>query len=259
MLIRRFSLFIVHYSLFIAFLVACAPTVEPPPPVSLRVTTVAAGAKIVATAADTFSAGHPHVTIAVTQLPTDRAIEAVWQGRADVAVVSALLPGAERFEQRPITRDGIAIITHPDNPVDGVTLLELQKLFSGESYRWEDIPGGAGDVTVAVRERNSGTRTIFDGRLMEGRRITPTARVFPNAEALRAFVAQTPGAVGYISAALVDDSVKVLAVEDMRPTPENLANGAYPVTYPLYLLSLPDPSPELQAWVAEVIAESEER
>ena len=238
---------IFHYSFFIAILTACAPTVEPPQPVSLRVTTVSAGAKIVSAAADTFSAEYPNVTVSVTELPTVRAIEAVWNGDADAAMVSALLPGAERFEQIPVTRDGIAIIAHPDNPVDGVTLLELQKLFSGEIYRWDDIPHGAGDVTVAVRERDSGTRTVFDGRIMEDRRITPTARVFPDAASLRAFVAQTPGAVGYISAALADDSVKVLAVEDIFPAPENLADGAYPLSYPLYLLIPAEASPELRA------------
>ncbi len=259
MLIRRFSLFIVHYSLFIAFLAACAPTVEPPPPVSLRVATVAAAAKTIARTADTFSAENPHVTISVIELPTVRATQTLWRGNADAAVVSALLPDADRFEQLPFARDGIAIITHPDNPVDGITLLELQKLFSGEIYRWSDIPRGVGNVQVAVRERDAGTRQVFDGRIMPDARVTPMARVFPDADALRTFVAQTPGAVGYISAALVDDSVKVLAVEDIRPTPENIADGAYPLTYPLYLLTPSDPSPELRAWIREVIAESEKR
>jgi len=216
---------------------------------------VAAGQTRVSTAADSFSADHPNVTITITELPTVRATEVLWNGDADAAVVSALLPDATRFEQVPLTRDGIAIITHPSNPVDGITLLELQKLFSGEWYRWSDIPNGAGNVTVAVRERDSGMRTVFDGRVMADRRITPTARVFPNADALRAFVAQTPGAVGYISAALVDDSVKVLAVEDVLPTPENLADGAYAIAYPLILLLPADASPELRAWVRVMIGD----
>ncbi len=252
MVVRKFVFLIFNFSLLIVIFSACAPTVEPPQPITLRVATVAAGAEIVSTAVDSFSVEHPNVTIIIAELPTIRATESLWNGDTDAVVVSALLPDADRFEQLPLTRDGIAIITHPDNPVDGVTLLELQKLFSGEIYRWSDIPNGVGDVTVAVRERDSGTRTIFDERVMADTRTTPMARVFPDAASLRAFVADTPGAVGYISAALVDDSVKVLAVEDIFPAPKNLANGAYPLTYPLYLLTPAEPSPELRSFIAEL-------
>ncbi len=236
-------------------LVACSQTVEPPAPVTLRVVTVPAAMAQVSRAAKTFSAANPTVTVSVDERATVRALDALWNGAADAAVVSTLLPGADRFEQLPLTRDGIAIITHPDNGVAGVTLLELQRLFAGEIYRWGDIPHGAGDVTVAVRETDSGTRAVFDERVMAGQRITPMARVFPDAEALRAFVAETPGAVGYISAALADDSVKVLAVEDMLPTPENIANGAYPITYELFLLTPPDPTPELRAFISVLASE----
>lgn len=252
MLIRKFVLFIFNFSWLIVTLAACSQTVEPPAPVTLRVVTVPAASMPVSRAAKAFSAANPTVTVSVDEHATVRALNALWNGVADMAVVSAVLPGAEQFEQLPLTRDGIAIITHPDNGVAGVTLLELQRLFAGEIYRWGDIPNGAGDVTVAVRERDSGTRTIFDERVMAGQRLTPMARVFSDAEALRAFVADTPGAVGYISAALVDGSVKVLAVEDISPTPENIANGAYPVTYLLTILTLSDPSPELRAFIAEL-------
>lgn len=254
MLIRKFSLFIIHFSLLIVF-AACTQTVEPPAPVSLRVASVSAGMTRATRAAQSASDTRANLTITVDEMSSVQALVALTDGTADAAIVSALLSGAEKFTQQPITRDGIAIITHPENPVDGVTLLELQKLFAGESYRWDDIPRGAGEVVVAVRERESGTRAVFDERVMEGRRITPMARVFPNAAAVREFVAQTPGAVGYISAALVDDSVKVLAVEDVSPVPKNLTNGAYPLAYELFLLTPPEPAPELRAFISVVAGE----
>jgi len=219
---------------------ACGATVEPPAPVSLTISAVEAGSSLAARLGDAYSADNPHVSVTVTTATTPRTLEKLLAGNTDAALVSFLPPGADQFQQTPVARDGVAVIVHPDNPVENLTLLDLARIFSGQIYNWRDVQGSALEMQPVVRESDSGTRTIFNRRVMADERITPNARVFPNGHAVMAFVAQTPGAVGYVSATLVDDTVKVVSVEDVFPAADNLATGAYPLTHQLYLLTPPD-------------------
>lgn len=230
----------------LAVLTACATTaIQPPAPVELRVAVSAETEPAAQVISADYTRLKSHVSVALTEANATTSLAKLAAGEVDLAIVSHLSPGAEQFRQIPIARDGLVIIVHPDNPVNSLTLLELQKLYSGAVYNWADVQGLAGDVQAVVRERGSGARAVFEERVMAGQRVTPNARVFPNGRAVVEFVSQNPQAIGYVSAAMVTAGVKALSVEDVAPTPENVANGAYPLTHPVYLLTLPEPSTEV--------------
>jgi len=235
-------------------LTACGATVEPPAPVEVRISSTEGAAAMAHRVGEAVSREKPHLSFAVSEEDAARSLERLAAGEADVAIVSALLPGAESFRQIPVARDGLAVIVHPDNRVDNLTLLDLRALYAGRMLSWRDVGGNAMAVQPAVRERGAGSNEIFSAQVMQGTRITPNARVFPNDRAVLAFVARTPGAVGYVSAALPAEGVKVVAVEEVSPAPETVSNGAYPLTYLLYALTLPAPAPAAQEFVAFWIA-----
>ncbi len=236
--------------LLVLGLTACGATVEPPAPVEVRVSSTEGAAAMARSVGEAVSRQKPHLSFTVSEEDAARSLERLAAGEAEVAIVSALLPGAEAFRQTPVARDGLAVIVHPDNPVDNLTLLDLRALYAGRTLSWRDVGGNAMAVQPAVRERGAGSNEIFAAQVMGGVRITPNARVFPGDEAVRAFVARTPGAVGYVSAALSPAGVKVVSVEEVSPTPETVSSGAYPLTHLLYALTAPRPSPEAQAFVA---------
>lgn len=228
----------------LAVLTACATAIEPPAPVELRVAASAeTGPAAQAIAAD-YTRAKSHVSVVVSEANATVALAQLAAGEVDLAIVSNLPPGAEQFRQIPIARDGLAIIVHPDNPVKNLTLLELQKLYAGTVYNWADVQGQGGEIQAVVRERGSGARAVFEERVMAGKRVTPNARVFPSGRAVVDFVSQNPQAIGYVSAVLVTAGVKVISVEDIAPAPETVSNGAYPLTHPVYLLTLPEPVDE---------------
>ncbi|MFQ5576669.1 MAG: substrate-binding domain-containing protein [Anaerolineae bacterium] len=227
-----------------AALAACGATVEPPPPLELRLSATEGAAAMLEQAGTEYHRAAAHVEVSVTAGSASRSLARLAAGQAAIALTAGLPPGSEPFRQTPVARDGAAIIVHPDNPVRALTLLELQQLYSGRILNWRQVQGSDAPVQVAVREPGSGLGAVFEARVMNGTRITPNARVFPTSRAVVQFVAQNPQAVGYVGAPLTGDGVAVVAVEEVLPRQENLTNGAYPLTYDLFALTPPDAGPD---------------
>jgi ABC-type phosphate transport system substrate-binding protein len=123
--------------------------------------------------------------------------------------------------------EGLAIIVNKSNPIDNVSLTELRKIFMAET-RW---PSGH-RVTVVMRqpgqdERATALRLIyrmserdFNRYFLRGT-FTGETQSVPNTLATAAgvgkFVFNVPGAIGYVRAGEVDDSVKVVQVDGRAP------------------------------------------
>jgi len=79
--------------------------------------------------------------------------------------------------------------------------------------------------------------------------VTPTALVMPNSRAVVDYVARDPHAIGYVSMGYVTDTVRVLAVEGLVPTPQNVSRAEYNLTRDLVVLSRPDASGAARAFL----------
>ena len=133
-----------------------------------------------------------------------------------------------------------------------MSLSELTQLYSGKIYNWRNLGGLATEVQVVVRERGSGLKAVFDETVIQGERITPNARVFPNGQAVSRYVAQEQGVIAYLSAAgalASPDTLKIITLNGVSPTPENLPNQAYPLGYTLYAVTTPNPPSEVRDFV----------
>ncbi len=169
------------------------------------------------------------ISLAVDGAGTGFGLEALRAGEADLALAS-WLPAelSPSWQATPIARDGIAIIVHPDNPIEGLGLLQLQDLFSGRAYEWEgrwrSLPA-QGVVQPVSREEGSGTRAVFEALAMDGQRVTPRAVVVTSSQAVVDYVASHPQAIGYVSIGYLSPAVKALTVEREAPTSAGSAAG----------------------------------
>lgn len=60
-------------------------------------------------------------------------------------------------------------------------------------------------------------------------------------------VAATPGAIGYVSLDVIDDTVKTLAVDDVEPTVENIKGGSYLLSRPFVMATKGEISEQTEA------------
>ena len=186
-----------------------------------------------------FMAKNPDVYITIQGGGSSVGIKSAANGTVDIGAASReLKPDEPKLVTHLLARDGIAIIVHPDNSINGLTREQIVNIFSGEITDWSDF-GGNGTITVVSREEGSGTRAAFEEMVMgkDGPMITDTAILQPSNGAIRTSVSTTPLAIGYFSLGYLDDSVKALAIDGVACTPDSCKSGSYPVVRPLYFLT----------------------
>jgi len=174
---------------------------------------------------------HPGVRIDVQGGGSSAGIYAATQGAADLGASSRELLGKEKnLAEIAIAFDGIAVIVHPANPLTTITLAEIRQIFSGAVTNWSALGLPPHAIHLITREEGSGTREAFEHLVMNKQEITPAALVQDSNGSVREIVAGDPHAIGYISAGLVDDRVKALAIDGTLPTRENIKTHAYKLT-----------------------------
>ncbi len=222
---------------------ACAPqplrvTREP---TSLHVVGADPCATLMHDAAAAYEEGRPWVTVTAQVLNNALAVEALREGRADLALLSwgSSGTGEQALWMEPLARDGVAVIVHPGSSFSEIGMAELYEIFRGRLQEHQ------GDVlTVVSREEGSGTRAAFESIVLQDEGTTLNAVVMPSSEAMIDYVASTPEAIGYVSTRCLDGRVRPLSVEGVLPTESAVANGRYPLWRELHLASSGDPTGE---------------
>ncbi len=137
----------------------------------------------------------------------------------------------------PVCYDAFVFITHKDNPVDSLTVEEIQKIYSGEITNWKEVGGEGTDIVSYQREKNSGSQTAMENLVMKGIPMLPPAmiQVVEGMGMLIDAVAEhenSRSSLGYTYQYYIDtlyknDSIKVLRINGVSSSPENLRNDAY--------------------------------
>ena len=237
----------------LALLVACGTPTLPPEPVRFTVAGSTAMTPLLAELAEAYHIHFPQVSIVVEEGGSRLGLARVTEGQVALGA-SSWLPAREEETvwPAPVAIDGIAVVVHADNPVSGLSLAQLQEVFSGRLWDWAEL-GGAGEVQVISREDGSGTRAAFEARAMEGQQVTSTALVMPGSRAVADYVAAHPEAIGYVSVGYLSEKVRALAVEGVMPTPKTVAGGTYHLARPLFLMALEEPTGAPRSFVDFVL------
>jgi len=158
-------------------------------------------------------------------------IQAVESGIAAIGMSSRGLRENElHLWSTVITKDGLAIIINPSNPVGSLTMEQIRGIYAGEFSNWNELGGLDARIHVITREEGSGTRGAFEEMVMGSVRINPRSIVQNSNGAVRQLVSDDQYSIGYISLGLVDIGerpVKALQIGGVVPARENVVNGSY--------------------------------
>ncbi len=216
-----------------------------------------------------YSERNPHLHFVLRGGGSLMGEERLVTGGADIAASTAFYPDAELppdLVRVPIGLDGIALIVHSDNPIDALTLAQVRDVFHGRALFWEDVGGEGGEVLLVSREDGSATRALFEARVMGEEGVSLTAVVMPTSSHVVEYVADHPAAIGYVTAAYIEQDgesaevqgassllseaagqvVKAVSVEGRLPYGTDLADSQYLLARPLYLLIRESGDPALE-------------
>jgi phosphate transport system substrate-binding protein len=241
---------------FVALLVGCAETPQVTrTPVRIRLADATDHAVVIDKLMNAYSHDREWVAFATDALPGAEAIDRVRNDHLDLAILpsSPEQAGAHMW-QSGFAYDSIAVIVHPGNPTGDLSLMQLRDIFQGRTFDWTPF-GGAGDVIPVSREESSVARQLFEERVMNGRAVTLNAVLKSSNQEVLDYVADTPGAIGYLTLSRVDERVKIVSVEGVPPTPANAASGKYALSFPIYLLARTEPLGDIREFVAWLLSD----
>lgn len=224
--------------------------------------------------AESYQDLHPEINIAVTGGGSGTGIASLINGTVDIAnasrqIKSEEIASAEANGISPvefiIARDAIAVVVHPDNPVDQLTIAQIAAIYSGEISNWLQIGGEDRPIVRLSRETNSGTHVYFlETVLRQGDKnskvlFSMDTLLLPSSEGISAEVRQNPNAIGYDGLGYVTEDMKVIAVLGdpeigyVRPSAASVHSGLYPIARDLYMYTAGEPTGDVADYLAWIL------
>jgi len=203
-----------------------------------------------------FTELHPGVLWDIENVGSDAAIASVKSAEADLGGVSREMTPAEAgsVQSMVIGVSGTAVVVNASNTVANLTKEQIRRIFSGDIKDWSQVGGTPGDIKVFVREATAATRVIFDDYIFAGK---PTYRTdftpVDSADQTTKAVTSFKDAVSMLTitdAALANTAIKLLPVDGVPPTIDNLTTGKYAMRRPLFMVYSKDkPKPAITALI----------
>lgn len=201
-------------------------------------------------AKEAFETNDASAEIMVTGGGSSVGVKAAGEGTADIGMSSRDLKDSEttgypNLVKHHIADDAILLIVNPQNGIESLTLDQVRGIYNGTCTNWNQVGGSDRQIVVVGRDSASGTREFFSEFVMDGEDFIRTQEEFNSNGGIQQKVSRTPGAFGYVGLGYTD-GVKVLALDvggtRVEPTLQNITDGTYPISRPLYMLT--DGQPE---------------
>jgi phosphate transport system substrate-binding protein len=204
--------------------------------------------------AKAFQANNSGVQVFVQGGGSSAGVTAVGAGTADIGMSSANLSTSQlskypNLKVVPIAVDGIAVIVSPQNTVNNLTMNQTRDIFTGNITNWNQVGGSDAKINVVNREEGSGTRDGIQKIVLKGGNFSSGGITQSSTGAVRSYVAGDSNAIGYISFAEVDNSVKALNINAVSPKYDTIADGTYPIQRYFLLVTNGDPTGNAKAFI----------
>jgi phosphate transport system substrate-binding protein len=154
------------------------------------------------------------------------------QGQIDLAASDLSVKTATGLSDYPIAAMLYAVVVSPDVQISGLSSQQLQAIYQGRVTNWRQLGGPHTAISVLLHPSGDPLNALFQHFVLNGvpmrvsgvrlnKMLTP--------EQIAQKVASTPGAISFVPLAVAGTApVRVLALNRVAPTPQNVQQGTYP-------------------------------
>ncbi|ODA38982.1 phosphate ABC transporter substrate-binding protein [Desulfosporosinus sp. BG] len=225
-------------------LVGCGQTAAPstPTPTPSAATTIdkktisAAGSTalqpLVKLAADEFMAKNAGVQVNISGGGSMTGLNNVASGAIEIGNSDVLAPDelkSQGLVDHEVCVAPFILIANKDVTIDNLTKAQAADIFTGKITNWKDVGGQDEKISIIGRAASSGTRLNVEKIVMDGQKMSDAAAAQDSTGNLLTGVGQTPGAIGYIDAAYLKDTVKALKFNGVAFSADAVTSGQYPI------------------------------
>jgi len=223
--------------------------------------------QLVSAWAEAFMKVNPGIEVSTTGGGSGTGIAALINGTTDIAAASREIKDDEmKFAaekavhpvETTVARDGIAVIVNPQNPVNGLTIEQIRKIYVGQTTNWRQVGGPDEPITVLSRESSSGTYVFFQDHVLGRQDYSPKVRLMPATATIVQSVEDDRWAIGYVGLGYAVEAggrVKPLEVKAnesapaVTPSEATVRSGEYPIARPLYVYTNGQPTGAVKQFV----------
>jgi phosphate transport system substrate-binding protein len=230
--------------------------------------------------AEGFRAIYPNVNIQIEGKGSSTAPPALIEGTVQLGPMSRSMKATEidAFEKKygykptevKVAIDAVGVFVHKDNPIKGLTLDQLDSIFSSTNKRggkpintWGEL-GLTGEwanrpISIYGRNSASGTYGFFKEHVLKNGDYRSTVKEQPGSSSVVQGIASDLGGIGYSGIGYKTSGVKSLALTDTsggamhEPTLENSLSGAYPLARFLYIYVNKKPNEPMDKLIHEFV------
>lgn len=213
--------------------------------------------------AEEYMRSHAGISIYVEGGGSRTGIQALLNGTIDICTSSRpFLPSeiqqlAERYHSLGVAtfcaKDALGIVVHTSNSVNNLSVDAVKNIFTGKITRWNDVGGTSTAVTPYCREPNSGTYLFFQEHILFDEPYSRDCQTSGGARTLVDDVEKDSTAIGYTTFVYARN-VKLLSIDHVAPTVENVRNGTYPISRYLYFYTIQQPDGLVKDFIDWVIS-----
>ncbi|USK55959.1 substrate-binding domain-containing protein [Cytobacillus solani] len=177
----------------------------------------------------------------------------------DVDIYFGAEPSAEQLKMAeregkelvmtPIGKEAFVFFVNPDNKIDNLSVTEIQGIYSGKIKNWSELKGENERIIAFQRPKNSGSQTLLEKIMGDNAIMEPLKEEVP--AGMGGIMEQVADyrnydhAIGFsfrffATGMNPNPDIKLLAIDGIEPSPENISSGKYPFTASLYAITLKD-------------------
>lgn len=168
---------------------------------------------------------------------TVRGYQAIVDGTSDILFCASPSAEQETYAREqgvelvyvPVGLEAFVFFVNINNPVDDLTMEQIRRIYTGEYTNWSAVGGPDRVINPVSRLSGSGSQSAMEA-FMGGQKIGPKSPL-----------AITGASIGfsfryYLTGIVDNQEVKMLSLNGVYPSPENIRNGSYPVIARFYAI-----------------------
>ena len=209
-------------------------------------------------AQEAFQDAHEKVTVNVAGGGSFTGMNQVAEGSVDIGNSDVNLPDEYKDKglvDHKVVVEPFVFIVDKANKVDNLTKQQVIDILTGKITNWSQVGGADQKITLIHRAKSSGSRATISDVVLKGAAFTDDAVIQDSNGAVRAAIASTPGAIGYVDAPYADDSVKVLKFDGVEFSAQNIIDGKYPIYGYGHMYTKGEPTGAVKAFIDFVMSD----
>lgn len=189
---------------------------------------------------------------------THKAYEKLINKELDLILVTSPSEDEEKLAEKAnvelevtkVVNEGFVFFLNKNNPVNSLTVEQIQKIYSGEITNWKEVGGNDEEIIAYQRPKNSGSQTGMLDLVMKDKKIkdAPKEDIAMSMSDIIDAVSNydnKESAIGYsyyyyANTMYLSDEIKLLKVDGVEPNNDTIKNGEYPILTAYYIVNRKD-------------------